>query len=121
VKVIITGSRNHNLTFSEVDSAVRASGFPITEVVASSDDTAAQTWAREAEQEVHLTLFDTDWDKYGKDAGPKCNRQMVGYADALIVFWDGKSHRTKNMIQEAEKCRLKIHKIMVALQGQRKG
>lgn len=39
-----------------------------------------------------------DWDRLGKKAGMVRNAQMADYADAAIVFWDGKSNGTANMI-----------------------
>ena len=43
------------------------------------------------------------WDKYGKSAGPKRNKQMAEIADYVICFWDGKSKGTKSMIEYTEK------------------
>ena len=54
-------------------------------------------------------LFPADWDKHGRSAGPIRNKQMAEYADALIVFWDGKSRGSANMIKQAEKCCHYIH------------
>jgi predicted Rossmann fold nucleotide-binding protein DprA/Smf involved in DNA uptake len=42
-----------------------------------------------------------DWDKYGRSAGFKRNRQIAEYADMILVFWNGKSHGTKNTIDHA--------------------
>jgi len=53
--------------------------------------------------------FPADWDSYGKAAGPLRNREMAGYADALVAFWDGKSRGTKNMITEALNHGLEVH------------
>lgn len=47
--------------------------------------------------------FPANWDKYGKAAGPIRNEQMAKYADYLIAVWDGKSHGTKNMIEQMKK------------------
>ncbi|MDD6478394.1 MAG: DUF2493 domain-containing protein [Oscillospiraceae bacterium] len=44
-----------------------------------------------------------NWDKYGKSAGPKRNRQMAEIGDYVICFWDGKSKGTKSMIEAARK------------------
>ncbi|WP_339885370.1 DUF2493 domain-containing protein [Polaribacter vadi] len=62
-----------------------------------------------AEKEFPLTKFSAKWNKYGKAAGPKRNKQMAKYADALIVFWDGKSTGTLNMINVAKKEGLKVY------------
>ena len=50
--------------------------------------------------DLPLKVFHANWDRYGKAAGPKRNRQMPEYADVLIAVWDGKSRGTLNMIQQ---------------------
>ena len=61
-------------------------------------DTLAVRYATEAD--MPFKVFPADWKKYGRSAGPRRNRQMAEYADAAIVFWDGKSRGTQNMIQQ---------------------
>ena len=58
-----------------------------------------------------LTRFPADWDQHGKAAGHIRNRQMAEYADALIIFWDGSSRGSRNMIDEAKKKGLQIRVI----------
>lgn len=55
-----------------------------------------------------VTRFPADWKTHGKSAGPKRNKQMAEYADALIAFWDSKSRGTKNMIDLATEKGLKV-------------
>lgn len=55
--------------------------------------------------------FPAKWDEQGKSAGPKRNKEMAEYADALIAFWNGKSTGTKNMIDISTKLGLKIRVI----------
>lgn len=38
-----------------------------------------------------------DWIASGKSAGPIRNRKMAGYADALLLIWDGESAGSANM------------------------
>lgn len=64
---------------------------------------------------IRLTLFPADWKKYGKAAGPVRNRQMVEYAAPdgyCVIFWDGKSRGSRNMIAEAKKAGLKTVIVM---------
>lgn len=42
-----------------------------------------------------------NWEKYGRSAGPRRNREMVERADYVICFWDGKSRGTKSTIDFA--------------------
>ena len=54
------------------------------------------------ENDFNLIKFPADWNKFGKAAGPKRNKEMAIFSDALIAFWDGKSRGTKNMIKFAK-------------------
>lgn len=74
---------------------------PITEVVsgrARGPDTFGETWAKK--NNIHVEPFPADWKKYGKRAGPLRNAEMAEYADRAMIFWDGKSSGTNNMIAE---------------------
>lgn len=55
------------------------------------------------ERNLHTILMPAQWKRYGKSAGVKRNEEMAKIADAAIIFWDGKSRGTKNMIDQAEK------------------
>ena len=48
----------------------------------------------------NVRSYPADWNKYGKSAGIRRNKQMAEVADALVAFWDGKSRGTKNMIEQ---------------------
>ena len=60
-----------------------------------------------------LTKFPTDWDKYGKAAGPIRNREMAKYGDALLLIWDGKSRGSANMKLEMEKLGKPIYEVIL--------
>lgn len=55
-----------------------------------------------------LKKFLADWDNNGKAAGPIRNKEMALYARAAIVFWDGKSKGSENMIDTAINCNLRL-------------
>lgn len=59
-------------------------------------DSLGERWGRE--HHVSVAEFPADWDKYGRSAGPRRNKQMGEYADTLLAFWDGESRGTKHMI-----------------------
>ena len=52
-----------------------------------------------SENGLNLERFPADWSAHHKGAGSVRNREMVHRADAVIVFWDGKSAGTKNIIE----------------------
>jgi hypothetical protein len=53
--------------------------------------------------------FPADWDRFGRSAGPKRNKQMAEYGDALIAVWDGESRGTKTMIEFARERGLQVY------------
>lgn len=48
-------------------------------------------------------IFEADWNKYGKSAGPKRNYEMVQESDIAMVFWDGTSRGTRDFMNKAIK------------------
>ena len=50
-----------------------------------------------------IEKYPADWEKYGRSAGPRRNRQMAEICDYVICFWDTKSSGTKSMIDYAKK------------------
>lgn len=44
-----------------------------------------------------------DWNKHGKAAGPIRNKEMAEIATSALIFWDGFSPGTRNMIKELNK------------------
>ena len=109
MKTIIAGSRDIT-DYQLVVDAVKESGFQITNVVsgmAVGVDTLAIQYA--SENNLPLSEFPADWNKYKKAAGPVRNRQMAEASDALIAVWDGESRGTKNMIDTAMKLGLRVY------------
>lgn len=72
-------------------------------------DTLAIEWAEDNDCWCLLEKMPADWNLHGKAAGPIRNQQMAQAADGLIVFWDGRSRGTKDMIEKATRCSLEVH------------
>ena len=101
MKVIIAGCRDYT-KMSGLEVAVDKAGFPMTEIVcggAKGADELGRIYARE--WAIPVKMFNADWQKHGKAAGPIRNEEMAKYGDALIALWDGKSRGTQNMIWRA--------------------
>ncbi len=45
-------------------------------------------------------IYNADWDKHGKTAGPIRNSEIVEHSDIFIVFWDGQSRGTRDTINK---------------------
>lgn len=117
-KVIIAGSRGfnnydvlrdscENILFnfkSDHDIIILSGG-------ARGADLLGERYA--GEKGFRIEKYPAEWDKYGRAAGMRRNREMAEEADAVIAFWDGKSHGTKNMIDIAENMGLMVRTIMV--------
>jgi hypothetical protein len=109
VKTIIAGSRDI-VSYGEVEAAVKASGFTVTQVVSGSARGADQLGERYAsENRLPIKQFIPDWDRIGKSAGYRRNEDMARYAEAAIILWDGASKGTKHMIDFATKQGLKVY------------
>jgi hypothetical protein len=109
MKVIIAGSRGIT-SYSVVEAAVAASGFPVTEVVsggARGVDELGEWYA--TQRGFPIKRFPANWGQFGRAAGPVRNETMAKYADALVAVWDGESRGTADMINKAKLRNLKIH------------
>jgi len=108
MKVIIAGSRKET-NYAIVETAIEFSEYKITEVISGGCrgvDKFGERWAKE--HKIPCRVFNADWAKYGKSAGPKRNRAMAEEADALIAILYPRSRGTQNMIKTALKQGLKV-------------
>lgn len=114
-KIIIAGGRDFNdkdQLYFECNNLIRGKGSGLFEIeIVSGTASGADKMGEEYSNTMGLQLkkFPADWDKYGKSAGYKRNKQMAEYADVLIAFWDGKSRGTKHMIDLALEHGLEVH------------
>ena len=102
MKVIIVGNRSIT-DYEAVVSAIKRSGFKITEVVsgcAQGVDTLGLKYA--AMNHIRVMKFPANWSKYGRLAGFVRNAQMADYGEALIAIYVGNSRGTLNMIKQAQ-------------------
>lgn len=53
--------------------------------------------------QLKITEFLPNYQKYGRSAPIKRNLQIISYADIVIAFWDGKSKGTKFVIETCKK------------------
>lgn len=113
MRTIIAGGRDIT-SYGLVCLAVKESGFKITTVIcggARGVDLCGKMWA--CENKVPVEMFEPDWIRYGKAAGPMRNIEMAKNADALILVWDGQSRGSRNMLKEAKARNLLIHEHLV--------
>jgi hypothetical protein len=133
MKLIIAGTRTfcHTEPFFTIPIQKRLQlflyemqeqGYEITEVVsgcARGPDLIGEDWAKD--NHIAVKTFPADWVTYGDKAGPIRNQKMAEYADACIVFWDGSSTGTGDMIKKAKarKIPCRVIKVGINLEEQR--
>lgn len=104
-KIIIAGSRsfrNYRLLENIMDDVVKKAKLKSYEVeiisgTAYGADQLGEDYAEDNELIIHR--FPADWNQFGKQAGFIRNKQMAKFCDAAVIFWDGKSKGTLNMIE----------------------
>ncbi len=109
MKVIVAGSR-HCTDEALVARAIDKSDFEVTEVVsgcARGVDTLGERWANA--HKIPIKHFPALWAIHHRAAGPIRNREMAGYADALVAIYFEDSRGTANMIETAYKFGLKVY------------
>lgn len=117
-RVIVAGSR-HYADYSQLRGVCdnlladksRTHRIVIVSGGAQGADSLGEDYARE--RGYSLKRYSAQWDKYGRAAGPIRNAEMARNADALILFWNGKSSGSRNMKQEAEKQGLPVRTVMI--------
>lgn len=112
-KVIIAGSRsfsNYRLLHEQCNKYLcekrKTHNIIIVSGHARGADLLGEKYAHD--EGFALEIYPADWNKFGKRAGFRRNEQMAEVADALIAFWDGKSHGTKHMIEIMENKNLQV-------------
>ena len=113
MRVIVAGSRGFD-DYSLLKSTLERHSEQISTLIsgnAKGADKLGERWA--VDNNIPVERYIPEWDKYGRKAGHIRNSQMAQNADALIVFWDGKSKGTANMIENAEVWGLEILEIAI--------
>jgi len=109
MKVAVIGSRNiTGINLKEYISV------DVTEIVsggAKGVDTLARQYA--VENNIKLTEFLPQYDRYKRGAPLKRNIQIAEYADKVFAFWDGVSRGTKFVIDYCENNNIPIEIIVV--------
>ena len=121
-KIIIAGGRDFDdydmlksemdkYLFEDVGISTATGGYPDeVEVVTGCARGADALGERYAVENGYLVIyFPANWDQHGRAAGPIRNREMAEYAGTCVVFWDGKSRGSKNMIDTARELSLDTH------------
>lgn len=99
MKVAIIGSRNMNV--ENLQDYLPEGTDEIVSGGARGIDTCARNYA--LKNDLKLTEFRPEYNKYGRGAPLIRNETIVNYADMVLAFWDGESRGTKFVINYCEK------------------
>ena len=99
MKVAVVGSRN--LTINNLGDYLPKDTTEIVSGGARGIDRCARMYANA--HNIRLTEFLPKYQRYGRSAPLKRNLQIIGYADMVLAFWDGKSHGTRFVIENCKK------------------
>ena len=107
-RLVVAGCRDfhdYSVASSEITKHLQKLDAEYSVIIVSGCAEGADKLGERYASEHNLTVerFPADWERYGRGAGPKRNAQMAKVADGVLVFWDGKSRGTKNMIENAKK------------------
>jgi len=110
MKIIIAGSRgftDYELLTKKLNYYFQnIKGYEIISGMARGADALGALYA--IDNEIPLIEMPANWDLHGNSAGYIRNIEMADIADALVVFWDGRSKGTYHMIKLAQERNLKI-------------
>lgn len=98
MKVAVIGSRG--LTVKNLENYLPAGTTEIVSGGAVGVDTSAKEYARS--NNLKLTEFLPEYEKYGRKAPLKRNIKIIEYANTVLAFWDGKSHGTAFVIKNCK-------------------
>jgi hypothetical protein len=105
MRLIVAGGR----WFNDYDLMVRKLDIILSEVEepieivsgkANGADTLGERYARQ--NGYPIKDFYAQWGRYNKRAGHIRNGEMARYGTHCVVFWDGESTGSKDMIDQAE-------------------
>lgn len=98
MKIAVIGSRN--ITICDIGKYV-TEGKEIVSGGALGVDRCAADYAEI--NNLKLTVFLPEYERYGRAAPIIRNKKIVDYADKVFAFWDGNLKGTLSVIKYAEK------------------
>ena len=98
MKLAIVGSRSIEIELSDY---IPNNATCLVSGGAKGIDSCVRVFAERSG--INLIEFLPDYKRYGKAAPLIRNKQIVEYADKVLIFWNGSSKGTKFVIEECKK------------------
>lgn len=120
MKLIIAGSRTIDIPMEKLDDYITqfvykhlaiGEDFEVVAGEARGIDTCAKRYAKLNGIPYHS--FPANWELHGKSAGPKRNKEMAKFADALLLVWDGQSKGSRHMKDIMTKMNKPIYEVII--------
>lgn len=114
-KIVVAGSRSFkdfDLLKQKLDSIF--SNFKNEEIeIVCGEATGADLLGKKyaIEKGYKVKSFPAYWNLYNRAAGPIRNNEMAQYSTHCVIFWDGKSAGSRNMIDCCNKYNLPVRVI----------
>ena len=104
MRLAIIGSRNFNNSELLKLTIEQYFGYTHIKAITSGGSKGADSLAAQFAKTNKLELIEhlPEWDKYGKSAGFRRNRQIIENADFVLAFWDSISKGTANSLKIAK-------------------
>ncbi len=102
MKIAVVGSRHLSVS-EDMLKKYLSEAKEIVSGGARGIDTCAADYARR--NGIALIEFRPKYELYGRSAPITRNKEIVNYADRIIVFWDGFSKGTRSVIRLAKKAK----------------
>lgn len=99
MKIAIVGSRS--IADADLSAFVHEDVTEIISGGAKGVDMTAKEYARK--NMIDYKEFLPEYSKYGRAAPIARNKEIVDYADFILIFWDGESRGTKCVIDYCKK------------------
>lgn len=112
MKIIVAGGRNFNNyellrdSLDRIFQRLKKENIVIISGTAKGADSLGEQYSKE--RGYKLEKFPANWNRFQMAAGPIRNEQMAQVADALVLFWNGKSRGSADMLERAKKHSLKV-------------
>lgn len=106
MNILVCGSRNikdKDVIYECIENAIQEIDCDDMKLIsgdANGVDKISQDWAKD--NNVKIDIYQPNWNKYGKAAGPIRNSQMIKNADFVVAIWDEESSGTKDTIIKAK-------------------
>jgi predicted Rossmann-fold nucleotide-binding protein len=122
MKVLVCGGRNFRSpaqVWRALDDLHARHGFTaLMQGGASGADAMARDWAT-TKPAIQRFVCRADWDKHGRAAGPIRNARMLEWQPDMVVAFPG-GRGTENMVAQAERAGVTVHRVDITLDAEKK-